>query len=168
MNQKQKDTLIENLEKMIKEKEEDRFQLDNHFAKGTFSSKFYIPARQSIKDNVKTLKETLDIAKENLLSFADEKKEPVKTQELYTLQTGMIVEYHTIMNPRTRLGIIKEILFIEDHIDKSLIGTYCYTVSDIADINLAPVRITGYEITNAYKKVNVDLPIIGTDNDEEV
>lgn len=168
MNQKQKDMLIGNLEKMIKEKEEHETHLGNHYVQGKFDLQFYNRAKQSVKDNVKTLKETLDIAKENLLSFADEKKEPVKTQELYTLQTGMIVEYHTMMNPRTRLGIIKEILFIEDHIDKSLIGTYCYTVSDIADINLAPVRITSYEITNAYKKVNVSLPIKEEDHDEEL
>lgn len=168
MNQKQKDILIGNLEKMIKEKEEHETHLGNHYVQGKFDLQFYMQAKQSVKDNVKTLQETLDIAKENLLSFADEKKEAVVTQELYTIQVGMIVEYRTYMNPRPRLAIIKEILFIEDHVDKNLVNTYCYMVSDIADRNLGPYKITAHEITKVYKEVNVGLPVKEKDNDEEV
>lgn len=68
------------------------------------------------------------------------------------IKAGMIIEYSNMMNPRTRIGKVIEVLTIEDHLDYSLIGKKSYMVDEL-DSTIVNQRVEESEIESVYASV---------------
>lgn len=143
---------IEDIKKTLHQLKEDKDILHEKFNAGTINRNAYYMEQTSISSSIRTLEAVLRTAKKFDIS------EDVKNiQHAPDIKVGMIIEYtNFMMHPTTRFGIVKEVLYIQDHVDKNLTGTYCYIVAD-SDKTLNTVKVMSSDIVKVYQEIQIDL-----------